>query len=73
MTCSFVGEAYGTTNMYREYSRFKPLEWRRLSNEGGTGHVFDPLYAFVEYLKRESGTPFITEAESESEKIHAIF
>jgi hypothetical protein len=54
--------------MYRQDSQIKPLVWRRLSNEGGTGYVFDPLYAFVEDQERKPRTHFITE-----EKILATF
>jgi hypothetical protein len=67
MTCSFIGEAYGTANMYRKYYGFttsEPQEWRRLSDKRKTGNVFSPLY--------EGGWRILDEY-MEEEKILAIF
>jgi hypothetical protein len=68
MTCSFIGEAYGTANMYRKYYGFitsEPQEWRRLSDKRGTGDVFSPLY--------EGGWSISNDEYMEEEKILAIF
>jgi hypothetical protein len=65
MTCSFVGEAYGMINMYKEYGGFGPREWRRLSNKSETKHVFSSLYGLV---ANTADGQFITK-----EKLLAIF
>jgi hypothetical protein len=66
MTCTLVGEAYGTINMYEQCHEMEPPEWRRLSSKAAIGHLFSSLYDFTVGMAHYDG--FITE-----EKILAIF